>query len=86
MDFFSDCTRGDQVTVEQYLQENIDAKTLEEAQRFVNSKEYEKIQRFTKSEEFKKAKAKLLETEEVVHKDILQQIDAMQDKILQQSK
>ncbi len=74
------------MTVDEYLQENVDAKTLQEAKQFVQSKEYEKIQRYTKSEEFKKARAQLLEKEDVIHQDMLARIDAMQDEVLRQAK
>lgn len=69
------------MSVEEYLQKNLNHEFLELANEFKNSSEYESIQKLTSSAEYQFAKSEALSRDIQAHKNILQEIEALQKLI-----
>lgn len=70
------------MSVEEYLQQNINAEFLQKSNEFKSSSKYREILTIATSKKFKTAQEKLLERDVVVHKTILSDIQKLQDEIL----
>jgi len=68
------------MTYEEYLEKNKDI--IEEAQKIANSNIYKQIQKFINSEEYKKGIEYLSIMDNVVHKNIIQKIDCLQNETM----
>lgn len=73
------------MSVEEYLQQNIQAELLQKASDFKTSQKYKAIRTIIASKKFKTAQEKLLQRDMVVHKTILKDIQKMQDELLKSS-
>jgi CHASE3 domain sensor protein len=69
------------MSLEEYLQANIKSDILEQTIRYQKSSKYKQIQAFVSSDRYKDAKKQLKKRDEVVHENILADIQRLQDSL-----
>jgi CHASE3 domain sensor protein len=69
------------MSLEEYLQANIKSDILEQTIRYQKSSKYKQIQAFVSSDKYKDAKKQLKKRDEVVHENILADIQRLQDSL-----
>jgi len=69
------------MSVDEYLQLNIDSSAIQRAKEFLESSHYNEIQKLVKSETYKMAQEALKARDSLIHKDTLEQIRKLQDQI-----
>lgn len=69
------------MSLEEYLQANIKSDILEQASKFQKSSKYKQIQAFVSSDRYQNAKKQLKKRDEVIHENILANIQRLQDNL-----
>ncbi len=69
------------MSIDEYLQQNINSEAIKKAQEFMESSHYSEIQKIVESDAYKMAQEALKMRDSLIHQDTLAQIERMQEQI-----